>query len=173
MPGTWPCALVTRATSAAILPRNSAAMALPSMMVAVMSSASRPRRRAPDRSESNALAASLATSVPAPPPASGHRRNGEPLDAGRGAGTSATSRGRTPMALAISRISASLASPSVGAARTRAFNTLRPSASCSMPSMASRPPLGVSRTSSVTPCAPCRSTAARRPKAQNAVGEIA
>ena len=37
------------------------------------------------------------------------------------------------------------------AARTRTFSTLRPSASCSMPSTASRPPFGVSRTISVTP----------------------
>src|SRR5271169_2845996 len=61
------------------------------------------------------------------------------------------SRGGTPAALATRRISASLASPSLGAALTRALSTLRPSASVSMPSMASRPPLGVSRTASATP----------------------
>ena len=53
----------------------------------------------------------------------------------------------------MSLISAALASPSLAAARTRTLSTLRPSASCSMPSMASRPPFGVSRTASVTPSA--------------------
>src|SRR5438876_10185094 len=36
------------------------------------------------------------------------------------------------------------------AARTRTFSTLRPSASCATPSMASRPPRGVSRTVTTT-----------------------
>src|SRR5450830_1566077 len=64
---------------------------------------------------------------------------------------SVTSRGGTPVPLAISRHSASLASPSLGAARTRAFSTGRPSPKTLMPSMASRPPLGVSRTVSAMP----------------------
>ena len=55
------------------------------------------------------------------------------------------------MVLAISLISAAFASPSLAAARTRTFSTLRPSASCSIPSTASRPPFGVSRTVSVMP----------------------
>src|SRR5450830_276807 len=65
--------------------------------------------------------------------------------------TSVTSRGGTPVALAISRHRASLASPSLGAARTRALSTARPSANTSTPSMASCPPLGVSRTASAMP----------------------
>src|SRR5262249_57792133 len=43
-------------------------------------------------------------------------------------------------ACAIRASSAALAAPSLGAARTRAFTTLRPSASRAMPSIASRPP---------------------------------
>src|SRR5664279_2729519 len=65
--------------------------------------------------------------------------------------TSATSRGGTPTALASSRTSAAFASPSLGGAATRTLRTARSSASRSMPSMASRPPLGVSRTASATP----------------------
>src|SRR5215475_2754045 len=60
--------------------------------------------------------------------------------------TTLTSRGAAPSASARSRTSAALAAPSLGAARTRALRTLRPSASRSIPSMASRPPFGVSRT---------------------------
>jgi len=55
--------------------------------------------------------------------------------------------------LASSSISAALARPSSGAARTRAFSTLRPSDSVSTPSMASRPPLGVSRIQTTRPSA--------------------
>ena len=42
-------------------------------------------------------------------------------------------------------------SPSRGAARTRAFSTLCPLARRSIPSMASRPPRGVSRTATASP----------------------
>src|SRR3974390_1714907 len=62
-----------------------------------------------------------------------------------------TARGGTPNALAISRHNALFASPSLGAARTRIFSTLRPSDRTSMPSIVSRPPFGVSRTLSTTP----------------------
>src|SRR5262249_4174522 len=65
--------------------------------------------------------------------------------------TKATSRGAMPSVLATSWISAAFASPSLAAARTRAFSTLRPSAIGSTPSIASRPPLGVSRTTSARP----------------------
>src|SRR6516164_706133 len=65
--------------------------------------------------------------------------------------TRLTSRTATPRLLAMSFISAALASPSRAAARTRTFSTLRPSASCATPSMASRPPRGVSRTTTTTP----------------------
>src|ERR1700688_4299380 len=65
--------------------------------------------------------------------------------------TKATSRAGTPTALAMSRTSASLASPSLGGAATRTLRTPRPSARYSMPSMASRPPLGVNRTASTMP----------------------
>jgi hypothetical protein len=44
-----------------------------------------------------------------------------------------------------------VAAPSLAAARTRTFRTRRPSANGSIPSMASRPPRGVSRTASVMP----------------------
>src|SRR5262249_12507649 len=60
-------------------------------------------------------------------------------------------RGASPSSCATSRRSASLAWPSNGAARTRALSTNRPSARRSTPSIASRPPRGVSRTSSATP----------------------
>src|ERR1043166_4392484 len=63
----------------------------------------------------------------------------------------ATSRGGTSTALAISLISAPFASPSLGGAATRTLSTARPSAVRSTPSMASHPPLGVNRTTSVTP----------------------
>src|ERR1700692_228081 len=53
----------------------------------------------------------------------------------------------------MSRQSAVLASPSEGAARTRALKTARPSARRSTPSIASRPPRGVSRTSMTAPSA--------------------
>jgi len=43
--------------------------------------------------------------------------------------------------------------PRDGAARTRALSTTRPSARRSIPSIASRPPRGVSRTSTITPSA--------------------
>src|SRR5579885_364538 len=49
------------------------------------------------------------------------------------------------------RTSAALASPSLGGAATRALSTARPSAMRSTPSMASRPPLAVSRTASAMP----------------------
>ena len=45
-----------------------------------------------------------------------------------------------------SRRTASLAAPSSGTARTRTFRTRRPSTRVSMPSIASRPPRGVTRT---------------------------
>src|SRR5437667_4447707 len=62
-----------------------------------------------------------------------------------------TSRGGTASALARTRPNAALASPSLGIARTRTFNTLLPSERVSMPSMASRPPFGVRRTVTTTP----------------------
>src|SRR5205814_1602189 len=65
--------------------------------------------------------------------------------------TIATRPGATPAALARSRTSAAFASPSRGAARTRAWSTQPPSARRAMPSSASRPPLGVRRTASTTP----------------------
>src|SRR5690606_12460187 len=65
--------------------------------------------------------------------------------------TSATAEAATPRLLARSRVSAALAAPSSGTARTRALMTARPSASCSTPSIASRPPRGVRRTVSVSP----------------------
>src|SRR3954453_20809756 len=65
--------------------------------------------------------------------------------------TSRTSRGGTPAAWASKAIKASFALPSVAAARTRALSTHCPSARCSMPSMASRPPRGVSRTTIESP----------------------
>ena len=63
----------------------------------------------------------------------------------------ATLRGGTPSDFASSATSASFAAPSCGAARTRAFSTARPSLIVSMPSMESRPPLGVRRTAIATP----------------------
>ena len=65
--------------------------------------------------------------------------------------TIATRPGGTPTALASTRQSAAFASPSIGSARTRTASTARPSDSVSMPSTASRPPFGVSRTVTVTP----------------------
>src|SRR4051812_36926663 len=67
--------------------------------------------------------------------------------------TMATERAGTSNALASILTSAALASPSLGAARTRVLSTLRPSESDWMPSMESRPPLGVRRAASVTPLA--------------------
>src|SRR5262245_42507446 len=83
--------------------------------------------------------------------------------------TRLTSRGGTPSALATSLISAALASPSLAAARTRTLSTQRPSASCSIPSMASRPPLGVSRTASATPS--CETVQGLLPSLATASGE--
>src|ERR1700704_5273384 len=62
-----------------------------------------------------------------------------------------TSRGGTANALARTRPNAAFASPSLGIARTRTFNTLLPSESASIPAIASRPPLGVRRTVTTTP----------------------
>src|SRR4051794_22365345 len=62
-----------------------------------------------------------------------------------------TLRRGTLSAFASSATSASFAAPSCGAARTRAFSTARPSLIVSIPSMESRPPLGVSRTLMLTP----------------------
>ena len=67
--------------------------------------------------------------------------------------TKSTARGATPSAFAIRPTSASFASPSLGAARTRTLSTGRPSLVSSMPSIASRPPLGVSRTVRTMPSA--------------------
>src|SRR5215470_7842703 len=57
--------------------------------------------------------------------------------------TTPTARGATSSVRASSRTSAAFASPPVGAARTRALSTARPSLSRSIPSIPSRPPLGV------------------------------
>src|SRR5947208_3130842 len=62
-----------------------------------------------------------------------------------------TSRGGTASALARRRPNAAFASPSLGMARTRTFNTVLASESVSMPSIASRPPFGVRRTVTTTP----------------------
>src|SRR5262249_23879604 len=70
---------------------------------------------------------------------------------------------------ATSRTSAPFASPPLGAALTRAFKTAWPSAKCAMPSIASRPALGVRRTVTTNPSAlttqglPPGSIANRRP----------
>src|SRR5262249_28832258 len=54
--------------------------------------------------------------------------------------------GGTASVRAINCTRARLASPSVAAARTLVLSTARPSANCTIPSSASRPPFGVSRT---------------------------
>src|SRR5262245_17696652 len=54
--------------------------------------------------------------------------------------------GGTASVRAINCTRALLASPSLAAARTLALSTARPSANCAIPSIASRPPFGVSRT---------------------------
>jgi hypothetical protein len=64
-----------------------------------------------------------------------------------------TSRGAMPSVFAIRRASALFASPSLGAADTRALNTARPSDRRIIPSIESRPALGVSRTVTTSPSA--------------------
>src|SRR2546423_4446689 len=64
-----------------------------------------------------------------------------------------TSDTATPSERAMSHSSARFASPLLGAARTRALRTVRPSARASIPSIPSRPPLAVSRTASSRPVA--------------------
>lgn len=57
----------------------------------------------------------------------------------------------TPSALAKRAMTAALASPLSGTALTRIRSTAEPSSQCSIPSMASRPALGVTRRKTVTP----------------------
>src|SRR6516165_810950 len=65
--------------------------------------------------------------------------------------TRLTSRWGTPSVAAMSLTSAAFACPSDGGARTRACRTAFPSASCAMPSIASRSLRGVSRTDRTSP----------------------
>src|ERR1700675_2687705 len=57
----------------------------------------------------------------------------------------------TPSALAISSVTARLASPPSAMARTRTLTTERPFARVSMPSISSRPPRGVTRNATLMP----------------------
>ncbi len=59
----------------------------------------------------------------------------------------------TPSDFANSTRTALLASPPSAIARTRTLSTLRPSANCSIPSMSSRPPRGVTRSAMLIPAA--------------------
>ncbi len=59
--------------------------------------------------------------------------------------------GATPSARASNFTTAALAAPSLAAARTRTFSTLRPSDSWATPSIESRPPFGVTRTDMAMP----------------------
>ena len=132
-------AAMQNTAASATRPRSSAAMVLPSMIRAVMClSGDDPYRFG------QILSSASASAMADPSIFRRFTRDVCPL-------IKLTARGGTPIAFAISRTSASLASPSLGAARTRTRNTERPSAVCSTPSMASRPPLGVSRTVSEIP----------------------
>src|SRR5271165_6913759 len=76
-------------------------------------------------------------------------------------------------AVARRAISAALARPSSGAARTLAFRTRRPSASASIPSRASRPPFGVSLSQKATPSRSSLQGSAKRAVAEAMGDEVA
>ena len=69
----------------------------------------------------------------------------------------------TPSDFANSPSTARLASPPSAMARTRTFNTLRPSESCSIPSTPSRPPRGVTRNAMLTPVVEVRQGSVKAP----------
>jgi hypothetical protein len=69
----------------------------------------------------------------------------------------------TPSDFASSASTARLASPPSAMARTRTFSTLRPSESCSIPSIPSRPPRGVTFSARLTPVVEIRQGSVKAP----------